>query len=159
MQNDRSIEFLGMKRIVYPQRGSGSVRATISARHVIVKYKPSERFLLQLQNGRKLGFQDENQKPGSAGTWDTNTPDVPNVPKISDKPNSPPKEHFNCLQLPRLRAFRDGVEAPRGAALSSMHENTKPSEGSSYVACSKGQSQAPAGRSAYEELQARWRRK
>ncbi len=148
-----------MKRIVYPQRGSGSVRTTISARQVTVRYRPSKEFLQRSKNGRKQGFHNKTQALESPASSDPNSRLKPIQPQGDVEPDLVSHANPNSLKLPRLRAFLDGVDSTQEAVQAPVRQKIERDKGATVPARSPDQPRLAAGPSAYEELQALWRRK
>ena len=146
-----------MRRIVYPQKGSGNARAALSGRHVTVKYKPSEKFLAQLKNRRKPHLSIDNQASEGGKVRATEPVQLPVLPEECDAPALPSKGRSSPSQLPRLRAFLDDAEEPKEAILPSAREIIERSSRSNRSESPKNRSNTRSGRSAYEELRARWR--
>ena len=144
-----------MKRIVLPSAGPGEGRAKVSSCQITVKHKPSAAFLRKLKTRRNPSFSADSARAEDVPSAGSGRPDGASESYLCSEGPPAYEEPPTLLKLPRLRTFLENANALKTQNIPLEQIDT----GAPRTARPPSQPKMPLGRSYYEELQARRRRK
>ncbi len=146
-----------MVRLVSTQTGARRSRVRVISRHVTVRHQPSDAFLLDLKNRRIQRILAEFEPLEREQDRTHLSEEGEGVSELLERPIA----HVNgqeVTQLPRLGAYLDQVAEQVPSERLSPTVTERPRSEISSIRERKDRMPKSTGRSAYEELRAKWGR-